>query len=150
MQDVAILKKKTLVDLRVIAKTLGIKRVDSFKKDELIEQIIQVSQQTAIQETETEVPVNPKTNEKDTQPREHKRRRGRISSGKVYSAQTDGSTQSKQPQPAETAVNTEDNTKQQTETETVTVVKHQKEKNTNKNNKYNNRNTNFKNKKQNR
>lgn len=148
MQDVAILKKKTLVDLRVIAKTLGIKRVDSFKKDELIEQIIQVSQQTAIQETETEVPVNPKTNEKDTQPREHKRRRGRISSGKVYSAQTDGSTQSKQPQPAETAVNTEDNTKQQTETETETVVKQEKEKN--KNNKYNNRNNNFKNKKQNR
>lgn len=39
MQEREILKKKTILDLRVIAKELGIKRVESYKKDQLIDLI---------------------------------------------------------------------------------------------------------------
>ncbi|MFI3267197.1 MAG: transcription termination factor Rho [Rikenellaceae bacterium] len=39
MEERELLKKKKLVDLRIIAKSLGIKNADTYKKDELIAQI---------------------------------------------------------------------------------------------------------------
>ena len=43
MQDFATLKQKTLVELRSIAKSFGMKRVESYRKDELIGKIIEYS-----------------------------------------------------------------------------------------------------------
>lgn len=40
MYDIEVLTQKKLVDLRVIAKEMGIKRVDSFKKEDLVYQIL--------------------------------------------------------------------------------------------------------------
>ena len=70
MYDILELNKKLLVELRTIAKDLGIKRVESFKKQELIYQILDIQ---AIQASERTVkePKSPDNN------RESHGRRGR-------------------------------------------------------------------------
>ncbi|MFI3261522.1 MAG: transcription termination factor Rho [Rikenellaceae bacterium] len=74
MEDKELLKKKKLVDLRVIAKSLGIKSAESYKKDELIAQIAKVSSSSP---ESKEADVAPETNviKEDVTP---KPRRGRI------------------------------------------------------------------------
>ncbi len=63
MYNILQLQEKTLVDLKVLAKQLGIKKVDSFRKEELIYKILD---QQAIDEStsQTKDTVLPKTKEK--------------------------------------------------------------------------------------
>jgi transcription termination factor Rho len=65
MYNILQLQEKTLVDLKVLAKQLGIKKVDSFRKEELIYKILD---QQAINESTPEKkepsPPETKTNEK--------------------------------------------------------------------------------------
>ena len=62
MQEInrEILKKKTIVDLRVIAKHLGIKRVDTYKKGDLIELLLN--------ETGVDTMIGNKEEEKEQMP----------------------------------------------------------------------------------
>lgn len=105
MQDSATLKKKTLVELRSIAKSFGMKRVESFRKDELIGKIIEFSSAIAENQNDEEsvknnnetsaatvgkenAAVSENTPETEVQPQ--RRRRGRIQQSRVYSAQPEG------------------------------------------------------------
>lgn len=58
MQEKELLKKKKLVDLRVIASTLGVDVTDSMKKDEIIAQIVLKNKGNAVVEAEAESPVS--------------------------------------------------------------------------------------------
>lgn len=105
MQDFATLKQKTLVELRVIAKSFGMKRVESYRKDELIGKIIEFSSAIAeyrngdvqqgdrslfdSRESAPEEVAEP-AESKGGEPETVRHRRGRIARGKVYSAQPEG------------------------------------------------------------
>ncbi len=102
MQDFATLKQKTLVELRSIAKSFGMKRVESYRKDELIGKIIEYSSAIAefrggrseaaevpaasVSEDTTDTAIKSESDMGDVQ----RRRRGRIPRPKVYSAQPEG------------------------------------------------------------
>ncbi len=102
MQDFATLKQKTLVELRSIAKSFGMKRVESYRKDELIGKIIEYSSAIAefrggrseaaevpaasVSEDTADTAIKSESDMGDVQ----RRRRGRIPRPKVYSAQPEG------------------------------------------------------------
>jgi len=96
MQDFATLKQKTLVELRSIAKSFGMKRVESYRKDELIGKIIEYS--SAIAEFRGDGPeasadgstVAEAAKSEPVAEEAPRRRRGRIPRPKVYSAQPEG------------------------------------------------------------
>lgn len=54
MQDIATLKQKTLIELRAIAKSYGMKRVESFNKGALINKLVEFS--SAIKDSSDNVP----------------------------------------------------------------------------------------------
>lgn len=105
MQDFATLKQKTLVELRAIAKSFGMKRVESYRKDELIGKIIEFSSAIAeyrngdaqqgdrslsdSHDVATEAVAEP-SESRAGEPEAVRHRRGRIARGKVYSAQPEG------------------------------------------------------------
>ncbi|MDE6483091.1 MAG: transcription termination factor Rho, partial [Rikenellaceae bacterium] len=96
MQDFATLKQKTLVELRSIAKSFGMKRVESYRKDELIGKIIEYSSAIAEfrvdgSDTSAEEGGAPVAAKEESETEEApRRRRGRIPRPKVYSAQPEG------------------------------------------------------------
>ncbi len=93
MYNILQLQEKTLVDLKVLAKQLGIKKVDSYRKEELIYKILD---QQAINESATET--------KDTAPTETEKKEKKPVSKKSPDVETEKTQQEEQTKTAKSEI----------------------------------------------
>ncbi len=94
MYDIEVLNDKKLVDLRVIAKEMGIKRVDSFKKQDLIYTILDTQAEDSSDKTDSPSAT-------DSGAAKPKRARVKKSAEAAATASKDGSVSTKKVEPSD-------------------------------------------------